>query len=174
VKKTGVVVTLLLAGVWLIESRGAFAQSPAQQLTAALGTAPDPSDEDIKLFRKDVRSLRKQIIAANLNLTDTEAEKFWPIFDAYTAELVKITDSKYSLLQDYAQNFTTITDEQAESYIKGRGEVEDAIIRVRLKYVPIFRKVLSGRTVALFFQLDWRLSLVMDLQLASQTPFIEP
>jgi len=87
---------------------------------------------------------------------------------------VKITDRKYSLLQDYAQNFTTITDEQAESYIKGRGEVEDAIIRVRLKYVPIFRKVLSGRTVALFFQLDWRLSLVMDLQLASQTPFIEP
>jgi hypothetical protein len=26
----------------------------------------------------------------------------------------------------------------------------------------------------LFFQIDWRLGLVMDLQLASQTPLIEP
>ena len=54
--------------------------------------AQDPSDEDIKLFRKDIRSVRKQIIAANMDLSDTEAEQFWPLFDRYTAELVTITD----------------------------------------------------------------------------------
>ena len=45
---------------------------------------------------------------------------------------------------------------------------------LRLKYFPVFRKVLSGKSTALFFQMDWRLALVMDLQLASQTPLIEP
>ena len=173
-KKTNIVATLLLAAVWSIGPSGACAQSPAQQPAKAVVVVPDTSDEDIKLFRKDVRSLRKQIIAANLDLTEAEAEKFWPIFERYTAELVKITDRKYSLLQEYAENYTTITDEQAESYIKGRGEVEDSIVQLRLKYVPIVRKVLSGRTTALFFQLDWRLSMVMDLQLASQTPLVEP
>jgi hypothetical protein len=47
-------------------------------------------------------------------------------------------------------------------------------MQLRLKYFPIFRKVLSGTATALFFQLDWRLGLIMDLQLASQTPLIEP
>jgi hypothetical protein len=53
--------------------------------------------KNIKLFRKDVRSVKKQIIAANMGLTDSEAQQFWPIYDQYTAELATITDSKYSL-----------------------------------------------------------------------------
>lgn len=67
-----------------------------------------------------------------------------------------------------------MTDEQAEKYIRGRASVDQAILEVRLKYFPLFRKVLSGKSTALFFQLDWKLGLIMDLQLASQTPVIEP
>jgi len=55
-------------------------------------SAQDPGDEDIKLFRKDPRSLRKQIIAANMVLSDKEAEKFWPLFERYTQGLVAKQD----------------------------------------------------------------------------------
>jgi hypothetical protein len=85
-----------------------------------------------------------------------------------------INDKKFALHKEYAQNFSTITDDQAESYIKGRAAVEEATMQLRLKYIPIFRKALSGRTTAFFFQLDWRLGLIMELQLASDTPIIEP
>jgi hypothetical protein len=141
---------------------------------AAFAQNPSSSDDDIKLFRKDVRSLKKQIIAANMDLTDAEAQQFWPVYDRYTAELVSINDRKYALLKEYAQNYTTLSNEQAESYIKGRADVEQSVMQLRLKYLPIVRKVLSGKATALFFQMDWRLGLVMDLQLASQTPLIEP
>jgi hypothetical protein len=137
-------------------------------------SAQDPADEDIKLFRKDLRSLRKQIIAANMSLSDKEAEQFWPLFERYTQELVAKQDKKYALIKEYAGNYTTMTDETAKKYVLGRADVEDAILQVRLKYFPLFEKVLSGKSTALFFQLDWRLGLIMDLQLASQTPLIEP
>ncbi|HMD50572.1 MAG TPA: hypothetical protein VKG79_15785 [Bryobacteraceae bacterium] len=152
----------LLAGASLISGTRAFAQSEAS------------SDEDIKLFRKDVRSLKKQIIASNLDLSDTQAQQFWPIYDRYTAELSAIMDTKYALLKEYAENYTNMTDQQAEAYIKGRAAVEQSIMELRLKYLPTFRKVLSGKTTALFFQMDWRLGLILDLQLASQTPLVEP
>ena len=137
-------------------------------------SAQDPVDEDIKLIRKDLRSQRKQIIAANMVLGDKEAEQFWPLFERYTQELVARQDEKYALLKQYAQDYSTITDDQAEKYLRGRASVEQAILQVRLKYFPLFLKVLSGKSTALFFQLDWRLGLIMDLQLASQTPVIEP
>jgi len=136
--------------------------------------AGDQFDEDIKLLRRDLRSEKKQIIAANMDLTDAEAQQFWPIYDKYTAELATTSDPKYSLLKDYAQNYGTMTSDQADSYLKGRAAVEDKVLQVRLKYIPIFRKVLTGKSTALFFQLDWRLGLILDLQLASQTPLIEP
>ena len=155
----------MVAGVVWISGGRAFAQDLVSQ---------PAYDEDIKLFRKDVRSLKKQIIAANMDLTDTEAQQFWPIYDRYTAELSAIYDTKYALINEYAQNYTTLTNQQAEHYLSGRAAAEEAIMQLRLKYIPIFRKVLSGRLTALFFQLDWRLGLVMELQLASQTPLIEP
>lgn len=59
--------------------------------------APAPSsvsDKDINLLRKDLRSAQKQIIAANVLLTDAEAQKFWPVYEQYNAEKVKIKDDK--------------------------------------------------------------------------------
>ncbi len=48
-------------------------------------------------MRKDIRSQKKQLIAANLQLTDAEATKFWPAYDAYTAETTKIGDTRRHL-----------------------------------------------------------------------------
>jgi Spy/CpxP family protein refolding chaperone len=172
-KEKRVVIAVALAGLVLMTAERAPAQDLASKPTAE-ATDQAPSDDDISLFRKDVRSLRKQIIAANLDLTDTEAQQFWPIFDRYTAEMRKLFDRKFEVLKEYAENYDTITDEQADTYIQGRAAVEESILQLRLKYIPIFRKVLSGKTAALFVQLDWRLGLVIDLQLASQVPLIQP
>ena len=168
------IVAAAFAGIVVMTGRPAAAQDATAQPATMVTLDQQSADENIRLFRKDVRSLKKQIISANIELTDAEAQQFWPIYDRYTAELVKIYDTKYALLNEYAQNYTGITGEQAESYIKGRAAVEESTLQLRRKYLPIFRKVLSVRLTALFFQLDWRLGLIMDLQLASQTPLVEP
>ncbi len=168
-----VIVATAFAGLVLMTANRAPAQDLAPKPTAEASDQAS-SDDDITLFRKDVRSLRKQIIAANLDLTDTEAQQFWPIFDRYTAEMRKLFDRKFEVLKEYAANYDTITDEQADTYIQGRAAIEESILQLRLKYIPIFRKVLSGKTAALFTQIDWRLGLVIDLQLASQVPMVQP
>jgi hypothetical protein len=142
-------------------------------LTGNLAPAQTPSSEDVRLLRKDLKSLKKQIIASNVELTDQEAEQFWPIYDRYTAEMTKIMDKKFELIGEYLQNYDTLTDDQADAYLQGRADVEESLLQLRLKYIPIFRKVVSGKTAALFFQIDWRFGLVTDLQLSSQVPTVE-
>jgi hypothetical protein len=136
--------------------KNAFATVGLAILALASGSraaAQDPTNEDIKLFRKDLRSMRKQVIAANMDLSDKEAEQFWPLFDRYTQELVAKQDIKYALLKEYAETYTTMTDEEAEKYVRGRADVDEGILQVRLKYFPLFRQVLSGKSAALFFRL---------------------
>ncbi len=130
-------------------------------------------DQDIKLLRENLRSRKKLIVAANMQLTGTEAEQFWPAYDQYAAELSKINDTKAALIEDYLQNLDTMNGEQAASYVQKRADVEESIMQLRLKYIPAFRKVLSGRQTALFFQIDWRVGLLIDMQLA-QMPLIDP
>lgn len=130
-------------------------------------------DQDIKLLRENLRSQKKLIVAANMELTSAESERFWPVYDQYAADLAKINDTKAALIKEYLQNLDTMTGEQAESYVRKRADVEDSIMQLRFKYFPGFRKVLSGRQTVLFFQIDWRLGLLVDLQLA-QIPLIDP
>ena len=131
-------------------------------------------DQDVDLLRKDVRSQKKQIIAANLQLTDAEAEKFWPIYDQYTAELVKINDAKYAAVKEYVQNYNTLSDDRAIALTRQILGVDGQVSQLRLKYVPIVNKVLSGKKTALFFQLDRRLVMLIDIQLATQLPIVQP
>jgi hypothetical protein len=133
-----------------------------------------PSDEQIRLLRKDLRSQRKQIIAANMKLTGPEAEKFWPIYEAYVDELVTINRTKYDLLKRYVAGYDTMTDQDAQNSVGQWVGVDESVAQLRLKYIPIYRKVLSARNTALFFQLDRRIQLMIDLQLVSQLPLIEP
>ena len=130
-------------------------------------------DQDIQLLKSNIRSQKKQIVAANLDLTDAESEKFWPVYNRYAEDLAKIYDNKIALFQEYLENHDSMSGEQAESYLRRRAAVEEDIMQVRLKYLPEFRKVLTGRGTALFYQIDWRLDLMINLQLA-QAPMINP
>jgi Spy/CpxP family protein refolding chaperone len=141
---------------------------------SAQQTASGGIDQDIQLLRKDLRSERKQIVAANVPLTDTQAQKFWPVYEDYTAEMMKINDTKVAVIKDYAANYQSLADAQAENLIKKWAEADKALIDLRIKYIPIFEKVLPGKTAARFFQVDRRISTMLDLQVASEVPLVEP
>src|SRR5271155_2433716 len=156
----------------VILSGFSLGRSSAQ--TPSNTSAQSSTDQDIDLLRKDIRSQKKQIIAANLQLTDAEAVKFWPIYDQYTAELVKINDAKYGAIKDYATNYDTLTDDHAVALVRNVLTVDQQVAQLRLKYVPIVNQAISGKKTALFFQLDRRLVMLIDLQLASAVPMVQP
>jgi len=130
-------------------------------------------DQDIEMLKSNLRSQKKQIVAANMDLSDVEAEKFWPVYDRYATDLAEIYDTKIALFQEYLENNQTMSGDEAESYLRRRATVETDVMQLRLKYLPEFRKVLTGRETTLFYQIDWRLDLMINLQLA-QAPMINP
>jgi hypothetical protein len=131
------------------------------------------SDQDLSLLRKDLRSKRKQLIAANLKLTDTEASKFWPVYDHYVTDLIAINDKKFGLIQDYADNWGRMTNEQSLLFSRQWLDMDIQTAQLRQKYVPIVSKVLDGKKTATFFQLDRRIAMMMELQVASQMPLVQ-
>jgi hypothetical protein len=129
-------------------------------------------EKDLALLRRDIRAEKKKLIAANVSLTETEATKFWPVYDQYVAEMTRHNDEFYSVIKDYAAHQKTITDAQAGSMIKRWVEIQIAQAQTRQKYIPLFERVIPGKKVALFFQIDRRLYALLDLQVASQIPLI--
>jgi len=151
----------------------------AQQAAPAAASGMNPTEEqvndaNIQLMRQDMRSQRKKVVAANLPLTEAEATKFWPVYDQYIAETIKVNDARFALIQEYAKNYDTATDEQADSLIKRWIAFDQDNSQLRLKYIPEFEKVISLKKTAMFFQIDRRVSMMIELQLAGQVPLVKP
>jgi hypothetical protein len=144
-------------------------QSPSQ----AAAKTKSSVDQDIKLLREDIRSRKKQLIAANLKLTADQAAKFWPLYDLYSAELSRIGDQQTALIREYADQWGTMTNDQASSLAKRSIAMDEQITQLRAKYLPIFSQAVPGQVVATFFQLDRRFHALLEIQMASQIPLVQ-
>jgi len=129
-------------------------------------------DRDLALLRRDLRTEKKKIIAANLPLTEAEATKFWPVYDKYAAEMSKSYDEFYAVVRDYAENQKTLTDAQASAMLKRWSAAQVNVAQTRQKYVPLIENVLPGKKAAYFFQVDRRLYAALDLRVTSEVPLV--
>jgi hypothetical protein len=166
----GMLVATALGGGLSAAGAKTLGAAQGQQVVVQRVFSPTVSDEDIALLRKDIRAMKMQVIGQNMSMSDTEAEKFWPIYKHYADDLHEVNNSKYALLKQYAETWQTMSDQDALIYVRHWMEVDAEAQALRLKYVPTVTQVLPGRKAATFFQLDRRLSMIVDLQLFSQIP----
>ncbi|MGO9517505.1 MAG: hypothetical protein ACLPND_10710 [Candidatus Korobacteraceae bacterium] len=149
----------------------------AQAAQTAPQSTPDAQpnnvrNQDIEMLRANLRQQRKEIMAQNMVLTPDEATKFWPIFDQYRKEAIKPNDLRWEVIKAYADNYGTMTDAQAQDYIKRANDVDIQLLALRMRYVPIFEKVISAKKTALWYQIDRRIDLLINLQLSSVIPMV--
>ncbi len=164
-QKKSVVAAFTLVGL-LLSSAPLFAQGGNAGGNTSL-------DTDIKLLREDVRSERKQLVAANLTLTDTEATKFWPIYEQYSVEVWKTGDARVALIKEYVQSYDTMTDAQANAFINRSAAIDQQFAALLTKYVPIFEKVISPKKTARWYQIERRLDLLINEQLLANIPMVD-
>ena len=148
----------------------AFGQNP-QPASAGSTASPMPlSEGEIKLLRSDLRSEKKKLIALNVVLSVDEATKFWPVYDQYVGEMTKLHDGFYATVKDYSENNKTWTDAQAAAMLNKWDTFQLEEAKLRQKYIPLVEKVIPASKAALFFQIDRRLYLLLDLQVSTLHP----
>ncbi len=156
---------ILVAAVVLC-SASAFAQTAADTSTDA------QTDQDIALLRKDVSSAKMDVITHTMQFTEKEAAAFWPVYEQYAAAQKQIGDQKIALIKEYAQNYDTITDANATAMSQKAFAIEAESVQLRKTWFPKFVAVLGAKRAAKFMQVDNRLSLLANLQIASAVPII--
>jgi hypothetical protein len=126
----------------------------------------------IQMLRQEVGKDRREIVKANMLLTNSEATRFWPVYDEYRAEMTKIGDRRIKLITDYAANRNSMSEDEAHRLLKEALDVDKERIELKESYVKKFNKELSARTTARFFQIDQKLDAALDASLAARIPLV--
>jgi len=173
--KKGVTSVLMSVAIVLLCNVSLFGQAaqPSSNAPSAEAKPNSISDKDVELLRANLRANRKELMARNMNLTADEAVKFWPVFDQYRKEAIKPNDERWALIKEYAANYNSMTDAQARDYMKRAETVDQQLLALRLRYVPVFEKVISAKKTALWYQIDRHIDLMINLQLSSMIPMVD-
>ena len=129
--------------------------------------------QDLEALRTELRATRKQIIAQNLTLTPEESTRFWPVYDQYQADLTQIKDDQYKLIAEYANTYGRYDDDGAKDFIARWLDLDVRTTALRTHYIPIIGRVLPGVKATTFFQIDRRVSMMIDQRIAAQLPLME-
>jgi hypothetical protein len=125
---------------------------------------------DIAAARAD----RKAIVGANMNLTDTQAKAFWPLYDAYEAKMDKLDDRHAHEVKTYAEHYQTLTDQDATNKLDEMIPIKQARLDVQRQFVPKFRAAVSSINTTRFFQIDNKLSAMIQCDIAQIVPLARP
>ena len=72
-------------------------------LTASALAQDKPAD-NMEIVKEKVHADKKLFIATNMELTESEAKAFWPVYEAYQAELGKLRERDSNLIDEFAGN----------------------------------------------------------------------
>ena len=126
----------------------------------------------IQQLQADLKADRQAVVAANLPLTEGEAQAFWPAYKEYRVEVEKLGDRMVKLIAAYAASFETMTDTKADAFFNDLLAIDRDRLAVREKYVPKIRAVLPGQKAARFFQIENKLDAIVNVSLASEIPLV--
>ena len=110
-----------------------------------------------------------------MELTESEAKGFWPIYDEYQNDLQKINRRIVGLLESYAADFrdNSLTDDKAKKLIDEAVAIEVAEANLKSTYVPKLSKTLPVKKVARYLQIENKIRALVKYDLAQGVPLVQ-
>jgi hypothetical protein len=141
--------------------------------TSAL-TQDKPAD-NMQILREKVKADKKLLIATNMELTESEAKGFWPVYEEYQKDLGAINQRIAKLIESYAADYRakTLTDEKAKKLVDELVAIEQAEAGLKASYVPKLSKVLPEKKVARYLQIENKIRAAVKYELAAGVPLAQ-
>jgi hypothetical protein len=141
--------------------------------TSAL-TQDKPAD-NMQILSEKIKADKKLLVAANMELTESEAKGFWPVYEDYQKDLTAINQRIAKLIESYAADYRakTLTDEKAKKLVDELVAIEQAEAGLKASYVPKLSKVLSQKKVVRYLQIENKIRAAVKYELASGVPLAQ-
>ncbi len=137
--------------------------------------AQEKPADNMQILRDKLRADKKLLVATNMELTESEAQGFWPLYDQYQKDLQKINQRIANVLESYAADLQrkSLTDEKAKQLIAEAVAIEQAEAQLKSTYAPQFSKVLPVKKVMRYLQIENKISAVIKYDIASGLPLVQ-
>ena len=148
----------------------AFAQEPQAQ---------EPKQEEMNLndylalAKEDLAVQSKKLMLVNMQLTEEEGKKYWPIYDSYFAERSKIMDERMEMYKFIDEKYGSMTDEDADKIAQTFFNIEEKLTKLEISTFNKVKDELSSMRGIQFLQIQRQIDTIVKLQVSAQFPLLK-
>jgi len=143
-------------------------------LFAATAFAQEAADTNMDILMQKVKADKKLLVATNMNLSDEEGKKFWPLYDGFQTELQQINQQMAKVIVAYAEAYQKgpVPNETAKKLLSDALAAEDAEVKLKRSYADKISKVLAPWKAARYIQIENKIRAAIKYELAAQIPLV--
>jgi hypothetical protein len=135
--------------------------------------AEDKPADNMQLVKEKMKADKKLFVADNMQLTEKEGKAFWPVYESYQKDIGKLNDRLLKLIDEYAQNYETMTDQTAQSLTNKYLALETERVKMLQSYVPRISKAVGMKKAARYLQLENKINAIVRFELAANIPLVK-
>jgi hypothetical protein len=137
--------------------------------------AQDKPANNMEIIHEKLKADKKLIVANYMELTESEAKRFWPVYDDYQKDLQKMNERLQSMLQSYAGDYRnkSLTDEKAKKLLDEWIGIEQDEVKQRKAFVPRVTKALPAKKAARYLQIENEYRTLIKYDLAATVPLAQ-
>ena len=156
--------TVLLAAPAFAQEGGGMGSGGANESTSEA--------TNMEILLQKIKADKKLLVASNMDLSDGEGKKFWPLYDSYQKELDQLNKRLGKTIKEYAEAFNKgpLKDAEAKKLMNEALAVEDTEVKLKRTYAEKVGKVLPAAKTARYVQIESKIRSVLRAQLAQEIP----
>jgi hypothetical protein len=126
---------------------------------------------DTQLTLEVIQAERKELVEAAVRPSPQQETKFWDTYRAYRSDVADLNNRAVKLIEEYAESFGALTDDQALRMAKEAAAIDVGRVRARKKCVKKLQSILIPKQVVRYLQIEAKMDAVMRLEMAAHIPF---
>jgi len=130
-------------------------------------------EKEIELTRLALQRQRDDLVNQFMKLNLQEVGAFIPVYEEYRTEMGKLGDRTQRVILDYAKNQDNLSDQKALALLDEWLKIKEAELKLRMKSVEDFKRVLPPKKVLRFFQLDNKFDAIVNYNLSGSIPLVQ-
>lgn len=136
---------------------------------ASLAQAVNTRDQN-ELIISQIQTDKRAVVLSALQLNDTQVAAFTPIYDEYQREMKGVMTRGTDVINKFAANFGSMTDDAAKGIMKDFFKVRNDRNALLEEYAKKFGRVLPATKVLQWVQVENKLNTLLDAEAASIIP----
>ena len=163
---------LQLVAVGLVSALTGFTQLSLAQTKAPGG---EKAASNLAIVHEKIKADKKVIVAKYMELTESEAKKFWPVYDEYQNDLQKSNERLMRLLESYAAEYKnkSLTDEKAKKLLDEWIAFDQDDGKRRSAFAPKVLQALPVKKAARYLQIETEYRILLRYEIAGVLPLVQ-